>query len=831
MSPTANRPVRDVVMTGEKRLADLAPRLRRLVIGVIGVGAAVCAVSLPTVRIDRPALFVQMVALALLTSTVKLRLPLKNNVSTMSVSNALTFATMLLLGDASAVVTGVVSAWGQCTFRMRSRNPWYRTLFSMATVGTSVFAAALVFDWVIGNPILSSPVDPALVLASASVFDLLRAVTVSALVYFVVNSVLVASAVAFTAGQPVHRVWVESYLWSAPGYFVAALAGYGVVSAERLSHALGALLAVPLYLTYRSYRLFIARIEDERAQVRVLSDVQLATIEALALAIEVKDQTSQSHIQRFQIYAEGLAQAVHLEDDVRAIKTAALLHDIGNLAVPEHILGKPGTLTDDEFKRLQVHPRVGADIVGAVPFPYPVAPLILSHHEHWDGKGYPHGLVGEEIPIGARILTVVDFFTALLVDCPYRPARSFGDAIATLQEHAGDTLDPTLVSRFIDILPELEQRVREAHAATLSRRQLAGRAPGEAPSALEDIAGTHREAKALYEIAHALGSSLGLDDTFGLLTEKLRALVPCSACALFLTQPGDELLVCRRAQGTAESELLRMGPMRLEALSAATHGDPDAHPWPSAFLEGLVAPLAQGGQLIGAIAVLHAGSHRFGAEDRRLLHLVAQNAAPVVHNSLVFEQAQEASLTDPLTGLANRRALQKELASLCDPAPSRVGVLLLDLDGLKHLNDSFGHHVGDRAIREVGAVLRARQHRGDMCVRYAGDEFVVALRGKSLTEAVSEAKELQGAVANVGIDVGCGERVNLSISVGAAACPEDGIRRKRCWQRPTSACTETRCSARMPCAPSLVATPPNEPRVRPRTAPAGSRGDDARGRP
>lgn len=284
-----------------------------------------------------------------------------------------------------------------------------------------------------------------------------------------------------------------------------------VLFTDSLSNSWGALLAVPLYLTYRSYRSFIARIEDERAQVRQLSDVQLATIESLALAIEVKDHTSQSHIQRFQVYAEGLARAAHLgDDDIRAVKTAALLHDIGNLAVPEHILGKPGALSDEEFRRLQVHPRVGAGIVASVPFPYPVALLILTHHEHWDGSGYPQGLAGASIPIGARILTAVDFFTASSPsDRPYRPARSFGEALAMLRAEAGRSLDPALVETFADILPELEQRVRELHATALAQRQVVGRAAAAGQSALEEIAGTQREAKILYEIAQALGRASG----------------------------------------------------------------------------------------------------------------------------------------------------------------------------------------------------------------------------------------------------------------------------------------------------------------------------------
>ncbi len=188
---------------------------------------------------------------------------------------------------------------------------------------------------------------------------------------------------------------------------------------------LAALAAAPLYLTYRTYKVYLGRIDDERRHVEEMADLHLATIEALALAIDAKDQTAQSHIRRVQVYATSIARGLGMSDtEIQGVKTAALLHDIGKLAVPEHILSKPGPLTQEEFQKIRVHPQVGAEIISAVPFPYPVAPLILSHHERWDGKGYPQGLKAEEIPLGARILSVVDYYDALTSDRPYHKAMT-----------------------------------------------------------------------------------------------------------------------------------------------------------------------------------------------------------------------------------------------------------------------------------------------------------------------------------------------------------------------------------------------------------------------
>jgi hypothetical protein len=258
------------------------------------------------------------------------------------------------------------------------------------------------------------------------------------------------------------------------------------------------------------------------------------------------------------------------DNEIQGVKTAALLHDIGKLAVPEHILSKPGPLTQEEFQKIRVHPQVGAEIISAVPFPYPVAPLILSHHERWDGKGYPQGLKGEEIPLGARILSVVDYFDALTSDRPYHKAMTHAAAVALLQQEAGRALDPTVVQMFVRRLPEMSPEA-ETLESTPGRRlslestsDLGRPAVGFQPEAtkgstvFEDIALAHREIYALYEIAQTMGTSLGVADTMALISSKLSNLVPFSSCALFLYDEEGETLRCRFATGV-ESDVTR-GP-------------------------------------------------------------------------------------------------------------------------------------------------------------------------------------------------------------------------------------------------------------------------------
>ena len=249
--------------------------------------------------------------------------------------------------------------------------------------------------------------------------------------FFLSNSWLVATAVALSRREPVHRLWQQNFMWTAPACFIGA--GVAVIAIRvvmTMQIWVVLLAAAPLYLTYRSYRIYLGRVEDQQQHLKQISELHLASVEALARAIDARDQTfdrsscpNDNHIRRVQAAAAQLARIAGMSaDEVEGVKVAALLHDIGKLAVPEHILTKPGRLTPDEFERVRIHPTIGADIIRAVPFPYPVAPYIESHHERWDGSGYPDGLAGDAIPLGARVLAVVDYYDALVTDRPYHRA-------------------------------------------------------------------------------------------------------------------------------------------------------------------------------------------------------------------------------------------------------------------------------------------------------------------------------------------------------------------------------------------------------------------------
>ncbi len=736
----------------------LPPQARVYVGAIIAAGAACLVGAAMQLRFEHVWLFAVLLLLGMVTSAAKIELPLGRSPSNLSLSHVVNFWALFALGPAEAVCIAAVSAWAQCTLRVDGRNPMHRIIFSICSLTLTVWVAGLPLGLLMG-------------FGAPGLAALVRTAAVVAPLYFFVNTTLVAGAIALSTRQPVSRVWHRNFLWSAPSYLVgAALAAIATAASARGWFGWLALLAMPLYLVFRSYHTVVARLREEQDETRRAMDVQLATIEALALAIEAKAGCTPEHIRSIQQFAGMLAEAAGLSDaEVQVVRTAALLHDIGNMAVPEHILSKPEALTPEEFERVKIHPRVGAEILRSVPFGGPVGELVLCHHERWDGLGYPAGLRAEDIPIGARILAIADCYSTLQADRPYRPARSDVASIAVLREYAGTSFDPALV----DLL--------------ISRLDVSATAPAEAPGeaawaasegfALQDIAGAHREEQTLYEIAQALGSSLGVSEAMALIQDKVSRLVPFVTCALFLGDENDGY-VCRYAHGPGTEALLKWAPRSWSEVSLRLPSCADGRGAHGEELTALLpCPLRFEGRLIGGLVIYHTVAGCFTDEHRRVLNRVSEQAAAVIFNSTRFEQTQHESHTDPLTGLPNRRSLDLQFETGLSRAArtkGSIGVVVLDLDRLKEINDTYGHEAGDRALRAVGSVLRSTVRQNDLCARFAGDEFVVVMWDCSPEHEARRMLDLQSAVGAHPFEPRPGVRVSLSISAGTARFPADG---------------------------------------------------------
>jgi diguanylate cyclase (GGDEF)-like protein/putative nucleotidyltransferase with HDIG domain len=709
------------------------------------------------------------------------------------------------------MLIAISSAWSQCTFRMSERNPAYKTLFSMATLVVSVAAAGATYTSLGGTygTVAAAPLQPLMA---------------AAMVYFLVNSLAVAAACGLSTRRGVLRIWHDDFLWTITSYVVGAIAA-GL--AVELFHSAGqwqtALAFVPLGLTYRTYRIYLKRLADEQRRVAEWTQLHRDSTEVLARAIQAKDAGGSCHVERVQYYAAALARQLELSElDRQAVEIAALLHDIGKLAVPEHILSKPGPLTPDERKKMQMHAQIGAEIVSAVPFPCPVAPLIRSHHERWDGMGYPSGLSGEQIPIGARLLSIVDCFDAFTSERPYRAALSPAAAIRMIQRDAGKAFDPAIVAEFARLVPVLApptdegflRRIRPAndpagHDLPAEREERVG------ADAFAEIASANRETYALYEIAQAMGRSMSLTETMTVVSAKLSELVPFSTCALFVRRRGEDLR-CRFSAGV-HADLLELASIAEgHGLSGwvARHRRPLVNGRPEVefgaagvspadlqLQSALVCPLRVADDVIGTIAVFHHESESYTEDHRRVLDQVAHQAASVVHNALVFERTQEQALRDGLTGLANTRALQFTVAREMGRArrnAAQFSLVLLDLDDFKFINDEYGHLAGDRALQEVARVLQQTTRPYDPCIRYGGDEFVVLLPSCGRPEAEERRRRLQEAVAAISLRGEDGREIAVRVSAGASVFPEDGDTYERLMSQADRRMYRNKAESKMP---------------------------------
>jgi diguanylate cyclase (GGDEF)-like protein len=761
---------------------------RAYVLAVVAAGTAIAGLAFRDLRIARPGPFAALLVLAVLASIFKIQVPMPAALAaqplTMSLAFAANFAALLLLDGPSAMLVAIVAAWSQTTFNVfRARNPWHRTVFNMAALALTMAATELVLESAAGH---------------ASPFDLRTdavALGLAAATYYVANSGLVAGAVAAASGQSFLPLWMRHLLSGWIGHlFGAAAAALAVATVGRSGYWIAPLVALSIGLGYRAYRAYMRRMDQQQIAVQRLSDLHLATVEALALAIDAADQGSRTHLRRLQRHATLLARASGLGDeDIQAVATAAMLHDIGMLAVPQHILAKREELTDDERRKLWLHPQVGADIIHAVPFPAPVAPLILGHHERWDGGGYPAGLGGEEIPLGARIIALVDRFDALLRE----PGTTAEAALTRLSDDAGRALDPELVETFQklknDIVAVEAELSPPTAAAELEVRELPERtAP---PNAVAHIAHAQREVYGLYDLSQALGATLTVTDAMQQLRQRLGGLVPFSTCALFLQDTESGRTTCRWMGGRDAADaatsianefvegpvawVLEHGRSLVTALPASApvrraDGLPARAP---GVVEVLICPLRVDDCTYGALAAYHEKRGTFADDQRRIFERVAEIVSSAIQNALRYERTHEAALTDRLTSLANSWGLvagAEQALARAAHEQEPLAVLMLDIDRFKSVNDTHGHEAGDRALKVVARVLSQAVRPNDLCARYGGDEFVVLLANCDVHQADRRAAELKRQVAALRFEASPGEAMPLRISVGAAVYPSDG---------------------------------------------------------
>ena len=624
--------------------------------GVAVLGAAVIIESILALRTTtHPFEWLLFVGLAVLTGSFSMKIASIS--ASLTVSDTFFITTALLFGPAPATLAVALDTF---IVTWRRRHAPLRQVLNTVAPALGMWTGSHVFFWLARVAPLAQMHVP--------VGQLVLPLFALAVVYFLVNSILIAVAIGLDSRKPALQIWRQHFSWLSVHCLAAASVSFCLVLLI-YQVSLGAVLVVlpllvVLHLTLRSS---FGRLEDARTHLAHLDRLYLSTVETLAMAIDAKDDVTHTHVRRVQTYALGLARALGMDDEetLKAIEAAALLHDTGKLAVPEHILNKPGKLSAAEFERMKRHVDVGADILSLVDFPYPVVPIVRCHHENWDGTGYPRGVAGTDIPIGARILSVVDCFDALTSDRPYRSALTTEQAFEILRARSGNMYEPRVVDTFIRVHANIAAEVVVENSARRSVLQQISHGSVATPSAQPPpVVVPHTvsdDLLAFARLARLASGDVALPDVLALASNLVTAVPDDVTIAWYLIDEKSERLVCVDGRGAAAQQLRGTVIAIGEGLSgwvaaqrqvivnseAALDLGLRARTIVPALESCLSVPLVTGNALVGTLTLYSSEAGAFTEEQSRVLQMIAPHIAQAIYIAQRREQNADAPGTAP----------------------------------------------------------------------------------------------------------------------------------------------------------------------------------------
>jgi putative nucleotidyltransferase with HDIG domain len=555
--------------------------------------------------------WVILAGLTLLSGSFTVRIP--SFEARISVSETFVFTSVLLFGTCAGTLTVALDVLIVAITSQRKTLQPIRVLFNISSASLSMWTASTLFY-------LAANIEP-LSVATVKVPELLWPLVLLTSVHFLLNSGLVAIAIATELNEGAFAIWRRIFPWLSINYFGGASVAALLVSYTRTIDLSALSIIVPLLVTsYLTYKMAFSRVEEAVLHVEEVHTLYLSTIETLATAIDAKDQVTHGHIRRVQRFALGLAKKVGVTDplQLQALEAAGLLHDMGKIAVPEHILNKPSKLTSGEFEKMKLHASVGAEILSSIKFPYPVVPIVRHHHENWDGTGYPDKLRGTNIPLGARILAVVDCFDALTSDRPYRTRLSDQDAIAILMERRGVMYDPLVVDTFVAVKDELADSITSSLQAPnnvegLLRQPITGSPQISATPAHSGIAQLELQ-RAIRTVLMAVVDNLSTDLAVVYLKYAARdELIVLDAVGLHAeTVIGSALPLGTRVSGwvAANARPILNTDAKLEFPE-----------WSGSQHESVctVLPIRSGSEIVGVLTVVRPNKHPLDLDEVRFL--------------------------------------------------------------------------------------------------------------------------------------------------------------------------------------------------------------------
>lgn len=499
----------------------------------------------------------------------------------------------------------------------------------------------------------------------------------------------------------------------------------------------------------------------------------LSTIRSLASLVDRRETGGNPHSDRVAFLSEAIATELQLPpQEIELVRIAAMLHDAGKIGIPEDVLVKSDPLSDEERALLMTHPALGASMVEAHGTHPDIVPLIRHHHEWYDGRGYPDGLAGDDIPLGAAIIGGAEAFERITSDLPYRTARSTAIARQLLVAGSGQQFHPEIVEATLRVIDGFEDsaapylsRVPESDGdgvpfiATLAEQQQRESQPP----------GTFR---ILYEIAHEIGAIPELTRFLRQIAQIIGTEMSVGNCTIFLLERGSgELVPAGSYPETGES--IRVQPPDGPLVAAILAGEPRTLPSDTAAGSRYVVPLLTNDVPIGAIVVRATIGRRFRDSERRILGAIAGQIATAIGVAQQHDDARRGAITDGMTGAHNYRYLMERL-ELALERDQQVSLMLIDMDSLKTVNDHAGHLAGDTLLRAVAASLASGVRRSDVVARYGGDEFVVLMPRTPRDEAITIAERLAADLDALPEGKVAGVTRAHAASYGVSTSPIDG---------------------------------------------------------
>jgi diguanylate cyclase (GGDEF)-like protein len=542
--------------------------------------------------------------------------------------------------------------------------------------------------------------------------------------------------------------------------------------------------AVMAFANQTAAALETARLLDESRQV------EEAAVLTLAAAIELR-QAMHSRAREHAELAERFAG--HLAFDAarqRRVRYAALLQDLGKLNVPESILKQRGRLSAEERALIMTHPVVAADLLGRFKPLAELAPLVRSHHELFNGEGYPDGLEGEAIPLETRVISVVTAFFNVTFDRPGGPATTLAEGLDELARLKGFKLDPGLTDAFISLCRQAESSRApwlEQLLQALEGPQSSVSGAGAAQRDILSVADS-RELRIIYRIAQETTAVLDLDTLLVRIVTIIREVMGYYMVAILL--PGsrpDELRV--GAQSGYNVDITGLTISGDEGITGwvFTHGVakivPDVRAEPryigvdDQVRSELAFPLISRGRVVGVLNAESQQPDAFSEADVALMSAVGSQLASSLEVAQLHDSLKREASHDPLTRLNNRRLFLERIQQAVDrtaAAGDSFSIVFLDVDGLKRINDTYGHLAGDALLREVSNALTDAVRGEDVVARYGGDEFVVLLPATGAAAAAVVAQRISDGIARHRFMAGRDLLQIPGVSLGVATFPQDG---------------------------------------------------------